>query len=161
MQRLWRVGLVLLCFSVCLVPGVLAQSQATTGVIEGTVVDETGAVLAGATVSIKNTDTNFEKVLTTGSDGRFRGVLLPLGPYRVTVTLPGFTKLVREGLTLAVGQAINLRLALQVSAVSQEVLVTAANPVIETTRTEGSTQISEREVSSLPNNGRNFLDSRS
>jgi hypothetical protein len=158
MQRLWRVAFVLLCFSVCLVPGALAQSQATTGVIEGTVVDETGGVLPGATVSIKNTDTNFEKVLTSGSDGRFRAVLLPLGPYRVTVTLSGFTKLVREGLTLAVGQSINLKLALQVSAVSQEVLVTAANPVIETTRAEGSTQISEKEVASLPNNGRNFLD---
>jgi hypothetical protein len=140
------------------VPGVLAQSQATTGVIEGTVVDESGGVLPGAAVSIKNTGTNFEKVLTSGSDGRFRGVLLPLGPYRVTVTLAGFSTLVREGLNLAVGQTINLRLALQVSAVSQEVLVTAANPVIETTRAEGSTQISEREVASLPNNGRNFLD---
>ena len=158
MRHLWRVGLVLLCFSTCLVPGVLAQSQATTGVIEGTVVDESGGVLPGAAVSIKNTGTNFEKVLTSGSDGRFRGVLLPLGPYRVTVTLAGFSTLVREGLNLAVGQTINLRLALQVSAVSQEVLVTAANPVIETTRAEGSTQISEREVASLPNNGRNFLD---
>jgi len=158
MRYLWRVVLGLLCFSVCFAPGALAQSQATTGVIEGTVVDETGGVLAGATVSIKNTDTNFEKVLTSGPDGRFRSVLLPLGPYRVTVTLAGFTKLVREGLTLAVGQSINLRLALQVSAVSQEVLVTAANPVIETTRAEGSTMISQREVANLPNNGRNFLD---
>jgi outer membrane receptor for ferrienterochelin and colicin len=158
MWRLWRVFAVLLCFSVCLVPGVLAQSQATTGVIEGTVVDETGGVLPEASVSLKNTDTNFEKVFTTGSDGRFRGVLLPLGPYRVTVTLSGFTKLVREGLTLAVGQTINLRLPLQVSAVSQEVLVTAANPVIETTRAEGSTMISQKEVANLPNNGRNFLD---
>ena len=158
MQRLWRVGLVFLCFSMCLVPGALAQSQATTGVIEGTVVDETGGVLPGAAVSIKNAGTNFEKVLTAGSDGRFRGVLLPLGPYRVTVTLAGFSTLVREGLDLAVGQTINLRLTLQVSAVSQEVMVTAANPVIETTRAEGSTMISQREVASLPNNGRNFLD---
>jgi outer membrane receptor for ferrienterochelin and colicin len=158
MQRLWRVGLVLLSFSMCLVPGAFAQSQATTGVIGGTVVDETGGVLPGATVSIKNTGTNFEKVLTAGSDGQFRGVLLPLGPYRVTVTLTGFSTLVREGLDLAVGQTINLRLTLQVSAVSQEVMVTAANPVIETTRAEGSTRISQKEVASLPNNGRNFLD---
>src|SRR3989304_3396038 len=104
MQRLWRVGLVFLCFSMCLVPGALAQSQATTGVIEGTVVDETGGGLPGAAVSIKNAGTNFEKVLTAGSDGRFRGVLLPLGPYRVTVTLAGFSTLVREGLGLAGGQ---------------------------------------------------------
>jgi Carboxypeptidase regulatory-like domain/TonB-dependent Receptor Plug Domain len=158
MWRLWRVIAVLLCFTLFLVPGAFAQSQATTGVIEGTVVDESGGVLLGAAVSLKNTGTNFEKVLTTGPDGRFRGVLLPLGPYRVTVTLTGFTTLVREGLDLAVGQTINLTLTLKVSAVSQEVLVTAANPVIETTRAEGSTMIGQREVANLPNNGRNFLD---
>ena len=157
-MRAWRITLVLLCLCLWLVPQARAQSQATTGVIEGTVVDETGGVLPGATVSIRNTDTNFEKALVSGPDGRFRAVLLPLGPYRVTVTLSGFTKLVREGLDLAVGQSIKLTLALRVSAVSQEVLVTAANPVIETTRAEGSTQIDQKEVSSLPNNGRNFLD---
>ena len=50
-----------------------AQSQATTGVIEGTVRDESGAVAPGATVTLKNTATNFERVVTTDADGRFRG----------------------------------------------------------------------------------------
>ena len=59
---------------------VLAQSQATTGVIEGTVLDQREAPLPGAAVAIRNTDTNFEKASNTGADGRFRGVLLPLGP---------------------------------------------------------------------------------
>jgi hypothetical protein len=158
MQRAWRIGLVVLSLTVLVAPGVRAQSQATTGVIEGTVVDESGGVLPGATVTIRNTDTNFEKIVTTGPDGRFRGLLLPLGPYQVTASMQGFAKLVRTGLSLAVGQTINLTLTLKVSAVTQEIKVTAANPVIETTRSEGSTRVEQEAVNGLPNNGRNFLD---
>jgi hypothetical protein len=85
-------------------------------------------------------------------------VLLPLGPYRVTVTLQGFRTVVREGLTLEVGATINLTLQLELSTVTQEIKVTAQAPVIETARTEGTTRIDEKAVDGLPNNGRNFLD---
>lgn len=137
---------------------VVAQSQATTGVIEGVVTDETGGVLAGATVVMKNTDTNFEKSVTTDAAGRFRGLLLPLGPYRVTFHLQGFASLVREGVQLAVGQTINLPATLTVSAVESEIVVTAEAPVVETTRVESSTLIDRKSIERLPNNGRNFLD---
>ena len=121
-------------------PGaVVAQSQATTGVIEGVVTDETGGVLAGASVSMKNTDTNFEKSVTTDGSGRFRGLLLPLGPYRVTFHLQGFASLVRDGVQLAVGQTINLPVTLTVAAVGSESVVTAEAPVVEATRVESST----------------------
>ena len=56
MRHLWRVGVVLLCFTTCFVPDVLAQSQATTGAIEGTVVDESGGVLPGSAVSQEHRD---------------------------------------------------------------------------------------------------------
>ena len=86
MSKPLRVALVVLClFS--LASALWAQSQATTGVIEGTVVDASGASLPGATVTVKNTATNFEQTLTTDRQGRFRALLLPLGPYRVTVSL--------------------------------------------------------------------------
>jgi hypothetical protein len=136
----------------------LAQSQATTGVIEGTVLDETGNPLPGASVSLKNTATDFERVVVSAENGKFRGVLLPLGPYRVTATLQGFTTLVRDGLELALGQTINLPMTLKVSAVAEQVTVTGAAPVVETTRAEGSTRIDEKAVERLPNNGRNFLE---
>jgi hypothetical protein len=136
----------------------LAQSEATTGVIEGSVVDQTGFPLPGATVSIKNTATNFEQTLTTNRQGRFRGLLLPLGPYRVTVSLPGFATLVREGIKLEVGQTISLDLKLEVSAVKQEVKVTAEAPIVEKTRTAGATYIEEHAVNNLPNLQHNFLD---
>ena len=67
---------------------IFAQSQATTGVIEGTVVDATGGVLPGVTVVIKNTATNYEQQQVTDTAGRFRGVLLPLGPSTLLVRLP-------------------------------------------------------------------------
>jgi hypothetical protein len=141
-----------------LTTGVFAQSQATTGVIEGTVVDPDGGVLPGASVTLRNTATNFEQVTATNNEGRFRALLLPLGPYRITVSLDGFANLVREGIDLAVGQTINLTLPLQLAGVEQEITVTAEAPVVETSRTEGSVRIDKDAVEGLPNNGRNFLD---
>jgi hypothetical protein len=134
-----------------------AQSQATTGVIEGTVQNEDGSVLPGATVTLRNTATNYEQVVTTGSEGRFRGVLLPLGPYRISASLDGYSTLNREGIDLAVGQTINLPMVLK-PGLEQEITVTGEAPVIETSRTEGAVRIDNRAIENLPNNGRNFLD---
>lgn len=139
-------------------PGVFAQSQATTGVIEGTAFDESGAVLPGVTVTLLNTATNFEQVLVTDARGRFRGVLLPLGPYRVTAALEGFSTLVREGLELTVGQTINLRLEMKVSATEDEIVVTGEAPLIETSNTSNSVRIDRDTLDGIPNNGRNFLE---
>lgn len=155
-RRVLRLLVLTLAFATA--GAALAQSQATTGVIEGIVSDSGGAPLPGATVAIRNTATNFEKTTVTGPDGRFRGLALPLGPYRVTVSLSGFANLVREGLDLAVGQTINLTLALSLSQKAESITVTAAAPVVETTRTEGAVQLDTASISGLSNNGRNFLE---
>src|SRR5512134_1535972 len=154
----WRATFIALALLAFLPASGFPQSQATTGVISGTVVDETDAALPGASVAIRNTATNFEKTETTDTGGRFRAILLPLGPYRITVSLPGFTTLVREGVTLSVGQEVNLRLPLQVSGVQQEVRVTGEAPVVETARTAGATMIAQEAVQNLPNETHNFLD---
>jgi hypothetical protein len=159
MSRLTRAFWAALILAVgATVPLAHAQSQATTGVIEGTVVDESGAPVPTATVTIRNTATNFERTVTTDADGRFRGLLLPLGPYRVTVSMTGFATLVREGLNLAVGQTVNLPLTLKVSTVQEQVVVTAEAPLVETSRAEGADRIDDAAIRGLPNNGRNFLD---
>ena len=159
MTRSLRKLLPLLLAVLALVPPLArAQSQATTGVIEGTVVDPSGAPVAGASVVLKNTAINLERALVTDADGRFRGLLLPLGPYRVTASQQGFATLVRDGLDLSVGQSVNLELPLKVSTVQEEVVVTASTPVVETTRAEGADRINQAAIAGLPNNGRNFLD---
>src|SRR6266478_3551168 len=88
------------------------QSQANTGTIEGVVTDPSGSAVPNAEVTLTNLGTNFTRVLQTDQEGRFRGLLLPLGTYRVTVKAPNFGTLIRDGLDLKVGQTINLPLAL-------------------------------------------------
>ncbi|HET7436553.1 MAG TPA: carboxypeptidase regulatory-like domain-containing protein, partial [Thermoanaerobaculia bacterium] len=136
----------------------LAQSQATTGVIEGIVTDASGAVLPGVTVAVHNLATNYESTLVTDSAGRYRGVLLPLGPYEVKATLDGFGPQLQKGLDLGVGQTLSANFKLQQASLSEQIVVTAEAPLIETNRTEGATRIDDEAVSDLPNNGRNFLD---
>jgi hypothetical protein len=135
-----------------------AQTQATTGVIEGVVTDESGAVLPGVTLSVRNTATNREVTVVTDQDGRFRVPLLPLGPYRVTSSLSGFANTIREGIELSVGQSVNVVMQLRPSALAENIVVTAAAPLVETTRTAGTTRIDQKAVEGLPNNGRNFLE---
>src|SRR6266853_5384355 len=135
------------------VPG-LAQSHANTGTIEGLVTDPSDRPVPKAEVTITNTGTNFARMLQTDDEGRFRGLLLPLGPYKVTVKAPNFGVAVREGLDLAVGQSISLPIALSLSQVGQVVTINAEAPIIESERVENSTYLDTRSVAELPNNGR-------
>ena len=153
-----RRFLALVSLSFLIASSLLAQSQATTGVIEGTVVDASGASLPGVTITVRNTATNFEQTSVTNHEGRFRNVLLPLGPYEVTATLEGFGKVLQKGLDLGVGQTLTVPITMKPATVSEQIVVTAAAPLIETARTEGATRIDQKAVSGLPNNGRNFLD---
>jgi len=134
-----------------------AQSQATTGVIEGTVSDAQGGRLPGATVTLVNTGTNFTRELTADADGRFQGVLLPLGTYKLTAAMSGFGSYVQEGIELVVGQTARIPVVLQLAGVSQEVTVTGDSPIVQTSRADASTLINQQSISGLPNNGRNVL----
>ena len=137
---------------------VSGQSQANTGSIEGIVSDSSGAAIAGASVTIQNVDTNFQRKLSTDDGGRFRGILLPLGGYKITVTAARFGTLTRQGMDLAVGQSINLALTLNVASVTETVNVTGEAPVIEAGAVERSSYIDKNSIRTLPNNGRNFYD---
>jgi len=158
MHRRLRSSVLAFALILALVPRLGAQSQATTGIIEGLVLDPEGAIRPGATVVVRNTATNFEQTHVTDVNGRFRALLLPLGPYRVTVTLQGFATLVRDGLTLSVGQTVSLTLRLEVSGVQQEVSVSAEAPLVATSRTEGTTIIPQEAVAKLPEFNHNYLE---
>ena len=153
-----RAGAILIVMTCLCVSAVWAQSQANTGSIEGVVSDPSGRLVAGAPVTVVNTDTNFTRKLTTDGEGRFRAVQIPLGGYKVTVTAPSFGTLIRSGMDLAVGQVISLQLTLSVASVEQTVNVTGESPVVEVSKVEQSTMIDKNSIRTLPNNGRNFLD---
>ena len=136
----------------------VAQSQATTGTIEGNTFDQTGAVLPGATVTIRNPATGVVRTVASDEKGYFRAPLLPPGSYQVTAELSGFARLQRTGLTLSIGQTVNISLKLQVAGGSETVTVSGEGPVVETTRTQISSTVNERAIAGLPVNGRNFID---
>jgi len=136
---------------------VVAQTQITTGTIQGTVLDANGAAVPGAAVEVKNIDTNFIRTTTTDEDGRFAAPQLPSGRYNVTVTKTGFATLVVEKADLTVGQAMNLPLSMKVSSVQETVTITAT-PTVDTVKTESSTTLNETTVNTTPILGRKFED---
>src|SRR5947208_1270903 len=135
----------------------LPQTQITTGTIQGTVTDANGAIVPGASVEIKNLDTNLTRTLTTDEGGRFVALALPPGPYSVTVTKQGFATAVAEKLDLTVGQALNLPVAMKISQVQERVTITAT-PTVDTVKTESSTTLNEITVNQTPILGRKFED---
>src|SRR3989454_4718358 len=136
---------------------VSSQTQITTGTIQGMVTDANGAIVPGATVEIKNLETNLTKTLTTDEGGRFVALGLPPGNYSVTVSRQGFATAVAESLDLTVGQAITLPLSMKISQVQERVTITAT-PTVDTVKTESSTTLNETAVSTTPILGRKFED---
>jgi hypothetical protein len=139
-------------------PSMAAQTQITTGVIQGVVTDTTGATLPGATVEVTNTGTNITRSLATESDGRFVFLLLPSGTYRVTFTLPGFATVVQEPVELSVGQSVSLTTMMRVSGVTETVRVESSAGVVETTRTSAAQTLNQLTIESTPILGRKFED---
>ena len=136
----------------------LAQSQITTGVIGGVVVDANGGVLPGVTVEVRNVDTNLTRSLVTGQDGRFSALQLPPGRYTVTFTLPGFATLVQENVVVTVGQTVPLNPTMRVSGISETVTVTTEAPAVDTTQTASASTLNEITIASTPILGRKFED---
>src|SRR5258708_39613779 len=93
-----------------------AQTQITTGVIQGTVLDPTGAVIPGADVAAKNVNTQGETTQKTDGDGRFVFLSLSPGRYSVTASMSGFSKLIQKDVELTVGQGLSLKITLKGSA---------------------------------------------
>jgi outer membrane receptor protein involved in Fe transport len=158
--KLYR-ALAMLSFALALVAlprAAAAQSQAAGGEIEGTVTDQSGAVLPGVTVTIRNTATGISRETTTETSGLYRAPLLPVGPYEVTAVLAGFSTTKRANVTLSIGQTLTVDVSLKLSGTQEEVTVTAEAPIIEPARTHQATTVGAVAVANLPVNGRNFID---
>ena len=133
-----------------------AQSQSTTGLIQGTVVDPNGAIVSGASVTVRNVNTGFERTVTSNSDGLFTAPLLPLGTYRVTTSASGFSNSVLENVEVTIGNTLTLNIGLKVGGATETVDVSSDSDAVDTARTELSTQLNQRSVENLPINRRDF-----
>jgi hypothetical protein len=140
-----------------IVPTVLAQSQITTGQVQGEIVDATGAVVPGVSVEVKNLETNLLKTATTNENGRYVVLALTPGNYRISASKSGFNTPIIESTPLTVGQTLTANFTLAPSDVQGQVTVTTV-PTVDTVKTEVSTTINETAVSTTPILGRKFED---
>ena len=156
MPSLRRNALYLL--GMLLMTGVMfSQTQITTGVIQGTVLDPSAAVIPGASIEAHNLDTGVRQSVKTDENGRFSFLALTPGKYEVTAKKENFAVVLQQGIDLTVGQALNLRLTMKVSAAGETVTVTST-PNIDVTATESSDTLNEITVEQTPILGRKFED---
>jgi hypothetical protein len=127
-----------------------------SAIISGTVTDQSGAVISGASVSIKSIDTAAVRNVVTDNTGVYQAIALPIGDYQIRASKSGFTDSVREGVHLVVGEDATVDLKLSVGQLSEAVTVSADAPTVEVSTTDISGLVGERAVKDLPLNGRSY-----
>src|SRR2546426_7215561 len=132
-------------------------AQVDRGSIVGLVTDPAGARVAGAQVTATNVSTKQSVQVTTDDTGRYAADLLRIGTYSVSIEKHGFQKAVEPSVEVGVNQVVRVDIALKVGSASESVQVTAAAPLLQTEASSLGTIETERRISELPLNGRNFI----
>jgi hypothetical protein len=147
----------LLCLALILMMANGALAQTFRGTILGTVTDSSGAAIAGATVTVKNTGTGLTRTVSTAEDGSYAVPELPIGSYSVTVTNAGFKTGVVSGLTVEVSTEVRADVALQAGDVAQQIEVQGDTlPQVDTTENTLGGIIESKIAANLPVNGRDY-----
>ena len=134
----------------------LLQAQ-STGTIRGTVTDTSGASIPGATVNTTNTATGLKRTGTANGEGIYVFTDLPIGPYTLEVTATGFAPKRLTDATLLTGQSLGLDVVLDVGSAGEQITVTSARDLIQTTSSEVATSVDTEQIQDLPLNARNPL----
>jgi Carboxypeptidase regulatory-like domain len=153
MKNRWLV--ISLALTLCAFFSLSTLAQETTGGLQGTVKDATGAVVPGAKVVVTSSTLVGSKELDTDGSGYYRFANLPPGSYTITVTAKGFRTLKREDLTIEVGHLPSVELTLEVGTTSEIVEVTSAAPLIDPTTNVTQTNVTDDIINDIPH-GRSF-----
>jgi len=134
-----------------------ALAQVAGANLDGVITDDSGAVLPGVTVTIRNQANGATLVVTTSVEGVYRAVALPPATYEISAELQGFGPLRRQlALNIGGNQTLNLRMA--VAAVQESVTVTTQAPMVEVAKSQLSSVVDSKQLSTLPVLSRNILE---
>src|SRR6266849_6524428 len=133
-----------------------AFSQGSAGRIVGTVADQTGGAIGGATVTILDVQRGTTRTLTTDDSGAYNAPNLIPGTYKMRAEFKGFRSIERQNIVVEVSQELRVDLMLQPGEQTQTITVTEAIPLVETTNAELGGTIQNQAINDLPLNGRNF-----
>src|SRR5947209_5799419 len=151
-----KAGVALLV-GVLLPAAATAQARLTGADVQGTVKDESGAVLPGVTVTVTNMETGLVRTSLTAGEGRYVIPALPPGTYKISAELQGFATVTRQGVVLVLGQLATADFGLKVAGGPEEITITAEGAVVDPSHTSVSTVVGQQQIESLPINGRNFI----
>jgi hypothetical protein len=132
-----------------------ALAQVSTGTIVGVVADSTGAVIANADVTLRHTATGETRQTRTTQHGEFNAPFVRVGAYSVTVAAQGFKTETLSGISLLVDQTVNLRVTLEVGALSEKIEVTSSAPLVDSATSSLGQVIVNQQILDMPLNGRN------
>jgi hypothetical protein len=130
------------------VPKLNAQSD--RGTITGTVTYQTGAAMAGVSVTVKNTETGITVTTTTGPAGSYTISLLPAGTFQVTFELAKFKTSIHDKVSVQVNQTASLDIVMEVGEVTETVQVEAEEPLLLSNTSELGTVVSQQQFQDLP-----------
>jgi carboxypeptidase family protein/TonB-dependent receptor-like protein len=150
------LGTLVLALSLCISPK--SASADVTGSILGVVRDSSQAVIVGAEVVAMNVDTNFSKTTTTGPDGQYWLLSLPVGKYRVTATATGFQRFAATSIDLKVDDQLRIDVLMTLGSLQQEMSVEANSVQVNTESTQLGDVIESQKMVAMPLNGRSYLD---
>ncbi len=144
------------CIFAVLLICVPAFSQSSTGRILGTITDQSGGVIAGATVTVTDVDRGVTRTLTTDAAGEYNAPQLSPGTYKVRAEAKGFKSIERQNIALEVGREPRVDLTLQPGELGQTITITEQLPLVETTNATLGGVIDHEDINDMPLNGRNY-----
>jgi hypothetical protein len=150
-MRLNRLTVFCLCVTLLAVFAAPTFAQDFRGRINGTVTDNTGAVLPGVTVTASSPALIQPQVQVTGADGGYRFLALPPGVYEVAFELAGFQATKRDGIRVVINQTLTVDQALPVATLQETVTVSGASPVVDTSTTSMGTNFTKELLTEIPN----------
>src|ERR1700752_2784879 len=130
----------------------------TAAQLTGTVLDESGGSVKGASLTLRGPGTGSSYQTTSNDSGYYALANIPPGHYELTTSFKGFATSVHKDITLTVGQFATIDVTLKVATAAEQVTVTTEAPVIEPTKTEISQVIGPQEINTLPTSPRLFTD---
>jgi len=159
MFRLSKLVVSILSIVLILAGSAVVTRADVTGSVQGVVKDPSQAAIAGAQLTITNVETNLKYQATTGGDGSYRILALPVGNYKLTVTATGFRTFVESDIIVKVNDQLQIDVVLQVGSAQQEVISVEANAVqVQTESTQLGDVIDSKKMLALPLNGRSYVD---
>ena len=151
-------ALLMLCIGLSMASPVLGQGAGAS--IQGTLKDQQGAVLPGATVTLRNEETGVVRTAVTDTEGRYQFLALAPGRYALSAELAGFATAEVGNIGITIGRSVEQDFAMGIQAMEETITVSGVAPAVDTTKSEVAGVVTQKQIQTLPVNSRQYSEPR-